>query len=132
MNRYSGKKMKTYSIYFWLLLGCIGCRLSASAQTIQGVVTDSLTQEPIPYLSVYYDGKGVGCITDQNGRYTVESRAGWNQLTFSAVGYVTKVMNILPGYTKKMNIRMRPDDILLDEVVVKPKRERYRRKNNQK
>lgn len=130
MNWYSGKKMKTYAIYFGLLLGCIGCCLSASAQTIQGVVTDSLTQEPIPYLSVYYDGKGVGCITDAEGRYTVESRAGWNQLTFSAVGYVTKVMNILPGYTKQMNIRMRPDDILLDEVVVKPKRERYRRKNN--
>ena len=61
-----------------------------SAQNIQGVVTDSLTNEPIPYLSVFYEGKGVGSITDNDGNYKVETRKGWNKLTFSAVGYVTK------------------------------------------
>ena len=97
---------------------------------IQGVVTDSLTNEPIPYLSVFYEGKGVGSITDNDGNYKVETRKGWNKLTFSAVGYVTKVVNIIPGVTKNLNVRMRPDDIMLDEVVVKPKREKYSRKNN--
>ena len=101
-----------------------------SAQNIQGVVTDSLTNEPIPYLSVFYEGKGVGSITDNDGNYKVETRKGWNKLTFSAVGYVTKVVNIIPGVTKNLNVRMRPDDIMLDEVVVKPKREKYSRKNN--
>ena len=43
---------------------------------------------------------------------------------------VTKVVNIIPGVTKNLNVRMRPDDIMLDEVVVKPKREKYSRKNN--
>ncbi|MEO3600588.1 DUF5686 family protein, partial [Phocaeicola vulgatus] len=100
------------------------------AQNIQGVVTDSLTNEPIPYLSVFYEGKGVGSITDNDGNYKVETRKGWNKLTFSAVGYVTKVVNIIPGVTKNLNVRMRPDDIMLDEVVVKPKREKYSRKNN--
>lgn len=46
------------------------------------------------------------------------------------MGYVTKVVNIIPGVTKNLNVRMRPDDIMLDEVVVKPKREKYSRKNN--
>jgi len=101
-----------------------------SAQNIQGVVTDSLTNEPIPYLSVFYEGKGVGSITDNDGNYKVETRKGWNKLTFSAVGYVTKVVNIIPGVTKNLNVRMRSDDIMLDEVVVKPKREKYSRKNN--
>jgi len=101
-----------------------------SAQNIQGVVTDSLTNDPIPYLSVFYEGKGVGSITDNDGHYKVETRKGWNKLTFSAVGYVTKVVNIIPGVTKNLNVRMRPDDIMLDEVVVKPKREKYSRKNN--
>ncbi|WP_350005379.1 DUF5686 and carboxypeptidase-like regulatory domain-containing protein, partial [Phocaeicola dorei] len=103
---------------------------SVSAQNIQGVVTDSLTNDPIPYLSVFYEGKGVGSITDNDGHYKVETRKGWNKLTFSAVGYVTKVVNIIPGVTKNLNVRMRPDDIMLDEVVVKPKREKYSRKNN--
>ena len=108
----------------------LGCCIAVSAQNIQGVVTDSLTNEPIPYLSVFYEGKGVGSITDNDGNYKVETRKGWNKLTFSAVGYVTKVVNIIPGVTKNLNVRMRPDDIMLDEVVVKPKREKYSRKNN--
>ena len=105
--------MKTKYIKSFLLFLLLGCCISVSAQNIQGVVTDSLTNEPIPYLSVFYEGKGVGSITDNDGNYKVETRKGWNKLTFSAVGYVTKVVNIM-----------------LDEVVVKPKREKYSRKNN--
>ena len=122
--------MKTKYIKSFLLFLLLGCCVSVSAQNIQGVVTDSLTNEPIPYLSVFYEGKGIGSITDNDGNYKVETRKGWNKLTFSAVGYVTKVVNIIPGVTKNLNVRMRPDDIMLDEVVVKPKREKYSRKNN--
>ena len=122
--------MKTKYIKSFLLFLLLGCCVSVSAQNIQGVVTDSLTNEPIPYLSVFYEGKGVGSITDNDGNYKVETRKGWNKLTFSAVGYVTKVVNIIPGVTKNLNVRMRSDDIMLDEVVVKPKREKYSRKNN--
>ena len=122
--------MKTKYIKSFLLFLLLGCCISVSAQNIQGVVTDSLTNEPIPYLSVFYEGKGVGSITDNDGHYKVETRKGWNKLTFSAVGYVTKVVNIIPSVTKNLNVRMRPDDIMLDEVVVKPKREKYSRKNN--
>ena len=122
--------MKTKYIKSFLLFLLLGCCITVSAQNIQGVVTDSLTNEPIPYLSVFYEGKGVGSITDNDGHYKVETRKGWNKLTFSAVGYVTKVVNIIPGVTKNMNVKMRPDDIMLDEVVVKPKREKYSRKNN--
>ena len=122
--------MKTKYIKSFLLFLLLGCCISVSAQNIQGVLTDSLTNDPIPYLSVFYEGKGVGSITDNDGHYKVETRKGWNKLTFSAVGYVTKVVNIIPGVTKNLNVRMRPDDIMLDEVVVKPKREKYSRKNN--
>ena len=122
--------MKTKYIKSFLLFLLLGCCISVSAQNIQGVVTDSLTNEPIPYLSVFYEGKGVGSITDNDGNYKVETRKGWNKLTFSAVGYVTKVVNIIPGVTKNLNVRMSRDDIMLDEVVVKPKREKYSRKNN--
>lgn len=122
--------MEKKYIKSFLLFLLLGCCFTISAQNIQGVVTDSLTNEPIPYLSVFYEGKGVGGITDNDGHYSVETRKGWNKLTFSAVGYVTKVVNIIPGVTKTMNVKMRPDDIMLDEVVVKPKREKYSRKNN--
>lgn len=100
----------------------------AQAQ-IKGVVTDSLTHEPLMYITVQYEGKGVGGITNGNGEYEVETRKGWNTLTFSAVGYKTKRVNFAPG-TKVLNVKLASDDILLSEVVVKPKKEKYSRKNN--
>ncbi len=96
---------------------------------IKGVITDSLTNEPLMYISVYYEGKGVGGISNANGEYQVETRRGWNELTFSAIGYTTKVVKIQPD-TKVLNVRLSSSDVLLDEIVVKPKREKYSRKEN--
>ena len=123
-------KHNIYKVNLLVLFFFLMCCQTTFAQQIKGVVTDSLTNEPLPYISIYYEGKGVGAITDIEGNYTVESRNGWHELTFSAVGYVTKVVKVIPGVTKNLNIKLRPDDILLQEVVVKPKRERYSRKNN--
>lgn len=104
--------------------------LSLQAYDIKGVVTDSLTNEPIPFLSVYYEGKGFGTITDIDGRYSLETRKGCNKISFSYLGYKTKEIAIVPGLTKTLNVKMVPDNILLKEVVIKPKNEKYSRKNN--
>ncbi|NDW13593.1 carboxypeptidase-like regulatory domain-containing protein [Bacteroides sp. 214] len=96
---------------------------------IKGVITDSITNEPLMYISVFYEGKGVGSVSNVKGEFTVETRKGWNELTFSAVGYNTKVVKITPD-TKFLNIKMSEDSYMLSEVVIKPKRERYSRKDN--
>ena len=88
----------------------------ASAQ-IRGTVTDSITNEPLLYVTVQYEGKGVGAITNGDGEYKVETRKGWDELTFSTIGYVTKKVKIKPGQ-KVLNVKMSPDDIMLSEVVV--------------
>lgn len=111
---------------FFLFVLCLGV-VKLSAQ-IKGVVTDSETGDPIPYLNVYYDGKGVGTITDIDGQYTIATHPGWTKLTFSMVGYGTEVRNVSVN-TKKLDVKMKPD-LVLDEVVVKPKKEKYSRKNN--
>lgn len=111
---------------FFLFVLCLGV-VKLSAQ-IKGVVTDSETGDPIPYLNVYYDGKGVGTITDIDGQYTISVHPGWTKLTFSMVGYGTEVRNVSVN-TKKLDVKMKPD-LVLDEVIVKPKKEKYSRKNN--
>lgn len=113
-----------------VLLGIIMFSPSMLQAQISGTVTDSLTCEPVPYIAVYYDGKGVGSITDSCGVYTVETREGWDELTFSAVGYEKKVVKVVPGVTKRLDVVLQPSDILLDEVVVKPTKEKYSRKDN--
>ena len=96
---------------------------------LKGVITDSISHEPLMYISVFYEGKGVGGISNANGEYKVETRKGWNELTFSAVGYITKKVKI-PAGAKELNVVLSPDDVMLEEVVVKPKKEKYSRKNN--
>lgn len=98
-----------------------------SAQ-IQGVVVDSETGDPLPYINVYYEGKGVGTITDVDGKYSIPYHQGWNELTFSMVGYSTQVIKVSAS-TKRLNVKMK-SDLVLEEVVVKPKKEKYSRKNN--
>lgn len=95
---------------------------------LKGVITDSISHEPLMYISVFYEGKGVGGISNANGEYQVETRKGWNELTFSAVGYITKKVKI-PAGAKELNVVLSPDDVMLDEVVIKPKKEKYSRKN---
>ena len=51
---------------------------------IKGIVTDSVTNEPLMYVTVQYAGKGVGDITDVNGAYQVVTHKGWDELTFSS------------------------------------------------
>ena len=116
--------MKQRHITLILFLLFLFASIGASAQ-IKGVITDSLTNEPLMYITVQYEGKGVGGISNGKGEYQVETRKGWDELTFSAVGYI----KITPG-TKVLNVKMVPDDIMLAEVVVKPKKEKYSRKNN--
>mgnify|MGYP000729163059 CR=1 FL=1 len=41
---------------------------------VQGVVTDSLTKEPLPYTSVYLKGTTEGGMTDNNGPAVFPSR----------------------------------------------------------
>ena len=119
-------KQLYFKIIFFFIFLFSSLHLSAQ---LRGVITDSLTNEPLMYISVYYEGKGVGTVSNINGKYKIETRRGWNEVTFSAVGYKTKTLKIAPDQ-KTLNVLMQADDVLLSEVIIKPKKEKYSRKNN--
>lgn len=82
---------------------CLGVgQLSAQ---IRGVVTDAETGDPIPYLNIYYEGKGVGAVTNLDGEYSISYHEGWNELTFSMVGYSTQVLKV-SSKTRTLNVKM--------------------------
>ena len=112
-----------------ILLFLLVFAASQSFAQLKGVITDSITHEPLMYISVYYEGKGVGGVSNANGEYQIETRKNWNEVTFSSIGYRTKVIRLTPGQ-KVLNVQMVPDDVMLTEVVVKPKKEKYSKKNN--
>ena len=116
------KKTSLILLFIWMMVNQVVAQ-------IQGVVTDADTGEPLPYLNVFYEGKGVGAITDIDGRYTVPKHVEWKKLTFSSVGYETQVILIFEN-TKILNVKMKPLDHTLGEVIVRPRKEKYSRKNN--
>lgn len=113
-------------IFFTLIL--LALTTGANAQKITGIITDSLTNEPLLYVTVQYEGKGVGSVSNNDGYYEVETHRGWYTLTYSAIGYDTKRVTFEPG-TKEINVKLNPSDIMLGEVVV-TQREHYSRRNN--
>ena len=112
-----------------LLLLFVVAFVATTFAQIKGRVVDKETGEPIPYLSVYYEGKGVGTITNDEGYYNVSYVEGCKELTFSMVGYKT-VVKVVSASTKTLNVKMTSDNVALDEVVIKPTSDKYSRKNN--
>lgn len=96
--------------------------------TIQGQLLDSITGQPIDFANIVERGTTNGTITDANGHFSMLARPG-SEVVISYLGYNDYVIHV--GNRKsQLNIRMIPNDFELGEVVVKPKRERYRRKDN--
>ena len=119
--------MKPNLIRLYILLSLLLISLGTQAQ-IKGVVTDSITHEPLLYVTVQYPGKGVGAITNNDGEFTVEAHRGWTVLRFSSIGYKTKDVTLEPGQ-RTLNIALAPEATELAEVVV-TRRARYSRRNN--
>lgn len=101
----------------------------ALAQVIQGVVVDSQSGTVLPYVNVFYEGKGVGGMTDDQGRFSVPYHEGWHKLTFSCVGFIKKDVSVT-GPLKNLQIRLEMNSKLISGVKIVGKRKRYNRKNN--
>lgn len=101
----------------------------AVAQTVSGIVVDAKSGSPLPFVNVYYEGKGVGAATDENGNFSVPYRKGWNILTISSVGF--KKMEIpISGPIENLKVRLEVNSQIIKGVSIKGKRKKYDRKNN--
>ena len=82
--------------------------------TVQGMVTDTATQDPLPGVSIIIKGTSQGTATDFDGNYLIEANMG-DTLVFSYIGFQPKEV-VVSGST--MNVTLDEDTTLLDEVVV--------------
>ncbi|MBQ2520238.1 MAG: TonB-dependent receptor plug domain-containing protein, partial [Paludibacteraceae bacterium] len=88
--------------------------MTAYAQmAVNGTVIDAANGEPIIGASVLEIGTTNGTITDFDGNFTLNVKAGAT-LSISYMGYKTQELAAAPN----MNVRMGEDSELLDEVVV--------------
>ena len=114
--------------YLFITLACV-LVTPISAQQIYGVITDADTGDSIPLASVLYKGHQQAVVSDISGKYRIDRHEGWN-LTFSAVGYKSRILPVTNKTKSRLNIKLKPDQQQLAEVTVKASRSRYSRKNN--
>ncbi len=83
---------------------------------VEGVVTDESGQ-PLPGVSVIVKGTRIGVPTGQDGRFVLDYLSDKEPvLQFSSIGYVRQEINF---YGKEsLNIRMKEDEIALNDVIV--------------
>ena len=97
---------------------------------ITGYVRDSLSREGVPYASIALVGTSEGTLATVNGGFTINSRASFNKLRITAMGYSTKEVAIKPGQGSVIVIDLVPTGVELNEVVVHKGKEKYSKKNN--
>src|ERR1700741_5310365 len=87
----------------------------AQKQTVKGTVTDVVSKDAIPGVSVRIKGTSQGVATDASGQFTI-SAAATDQLVFSYTGY--KLLTITVGNNSSIDVKMEKDVNTLNEVVL--------------
>ena len=111
------------------LLTLLTFTCNIKAQKVSGIVVDAQSGQGLPYVNVFYDGKGVGAMSDINGNFTVPYHKGWTQLSFSSVGFKKKIVTI-SGPMNRLTVKLDMDALVIKGVSVKGKRKKYNRKDN--
>ena len=116
-------------LLFFIIFCCIGLSLHAQ-YIVKGIVKDSLTNEPLSYTSVYLKGTTEGCLTNNDGTFFFKTARAKAELVVSSVGYKSYNRIIHTSSNSRYTITLLPVEYTLNEIVVKPKREHYKKKNN--
>ena len=101
-----------------LLVAVVAMALSVTTsfaqQTVTGLVTD-VNGDPLPGVVVMIKGTNTGTTTDDGGLYSISAQPN-QTLVFTSLGMET--MEYRVGNRTKLDVELREDTTLLDEVVV--------------
>ena len=118
--------MRLRLVWIWICLW--GCVLTTVAQhvTLAGKVVDDASRQPIEFAAVLVKESGLWAYTDSDGRFTVKNvPVGKTIVTVQCLGYSTRTFPLdIKGDMTSLNIRMKAENLRLDEVTVTAKRKR--------
>lgn len=98
-------------------------------QTLTGTITDSKTNEPIEFATVYINGTTKGTISDKNGNFTLDKFIIPCQVVVSHISYIPIIFPLDDTLKLNRGIKLNPRIIELRQVSVE---EQNLRKENLK
>ena len=120
-NHFNIAILRDFAKSILLLVFCIGA-LDAEAQKtrILGAVTDASTQQPLPFVNVFFKKSNVGVITDSAGNFELETNRNFDSLVVSLIGYRSQTLAVNVGVTEEIEVQLSPTSFELDMVEVRP------------
>ena len=98
--------------FFSLLFLFLSLPAQAQIASVKGVVTDEVTGDPLPFVSVVVQGATSGTSTDFTGEFQLEGlEAGLVNLSFSSVGYKS---------TRRLEVELTPARPAFLTVTMEP------------
>lgn len=114
--------MKKIFLYIFLFIG-----ISALAQTkVSGIVYDE-NNLPMPYASVAFKGTTIGMVTNENGKFYLESKDNNLTLVVSFIGYKPQEQLLTVGGNYDLKFTLEPDNLIEAVQIVSG---RQPKKNN--
>src|ERR1044071_153196 len=106
-----------------IVLTFAGALTAAAQQTtgvVRGKVTDATTGRPVDGVQVYVAGTDLGTLTNADGQYQFNVRAGSIELRTRRVGYggTSKQVTVAPGQATEADFSVSQAAIGLDVIVV--------------
>lgn len=101
-----------------ILVGlCSHSLLLAQQRVLTGTVTDQKSAEGLSGVSISAP-KTIGTLTDTKGNYSIKLDGSVDSLTFSYVGYQSKIILLDSITTDTLNVTLLPENESLEQVVV--------------
>lgn len=115
-----------------LLLLLFGALYAIAQPTVvKGTITDAKTNEPLPFVIIFFKGTQSGTTSDEQGKFILRTDKPYTQIQVTYIGYKPAVRNISVGKEQVINIKLESTAITLKEVTVKGgKKQKYRNKDN--
>ncbi|WP_236705199.1 SusC/RagA family TonB-linked outer membrane protein [Hymenobacter sp. AT01-02] len=88
----------------------------AQSKAVTGRVTDAITGEGMPGVTVHLKETSTAAPTDEQGNYSINVPAGGGTLVFTFIGYLNKEVTV--GSQPTINVSLASDSKTLNEVVV--------------
>ena len=88
---------------------------------IVGLVVDSITKQAIPFVNIQAIGTYEGATTDFKGRFIIKSKAKFDSIKISFVGYQDQKLKIKRHAYQSLNIELKSITTELDAVIIHPK-----------